>query len=80
MHLVEVRLNRIVLGAHDGCAALRDGLVADFIVLSENPLKVPVNELEKIKLEETYFAGVKYQKKASSPAALVLKSAIHKAR
>ena len=27
MHLVEVRLNRIVLGAHDGCAALRDGLV-----------------------------------------------------
>ena len=59
---------------------LRDGLAADFVVLSENPLKVPVNELEKIKLEETYFAGVKYQKKASSPASLVLKSAIHKAR
>ena len=59
---------------------LRDGLVADFVVLSENPLKVPVNELEKIKLEETYFAGVKYQEKVSSPAALVLKSAIHKAR
>jgi len=59
---------------------LRDGLIADFVVLSENPLKLPVGELRRLKVEETYFAGVKYRKKASGAAALVWKSLLHKAR
>ncbi len=59
---------------------LRNGLIADFVVLSENPLKLPVGELQNIKVVETYFAGVNYRKKGSGPAALICKSLMQKAR
>jgi len=59
---------------------LKNGLVADFVVLSENPLKIPVERLAELKVEYTYFAGVKYSKKASGPVSLVCKSLLSKAK
>jgi len=60
--------------------SLQNGLIADFVVLSENPLKVPVDRIENIKVEDIYFSGAKYKKSVSGAAALVCKALLHKAR
>ncbi len=59
---------------------LKDGLIADFVVLSENPLNIPSDQIKRINVEEIYFAGVKYKKNISNPFSLVCKSLIGKAR
>lgn len=59
---------------------LQEGRIADFVVLSENPLTLPTDQINKIKVEETYFAGERYRKNTSRPLSLVCKSLVSKAR
>lgn len=51
--------------------ALREGLIADFVLLDRNPLDVPKEELRDIKVLGTYLAGRRFiRKKRSVPALL----------
>lgn len=40
-----------------GC--IRTGMLADFVVLEENPFEVPVSEIRQIQVAETYLGGKK---------------------
>lgn len=60
--------------------ALKQGLIADFVVLSENPLKIPSDQIKRIKVEDTYFAGEKYKRNVSGPFSLICRSLVRKAR
>lgn len=59
---------------------LKNGLIADFVVLSENPLNTPVEKLKDIKVEDTYFGGDKYQTPDSSVVKLLARALVTKAR
>ena len=39
---------------------LSDGKLADFVVLDQNPLKIPVQKLKDVKVEALYLKGEKY--------------------
>jgi predicted amidohydrolase YtcJ len=39
---------------------LTDGKLADFVVLDQNPLKIPVQKLYNVKVEALYLKGEKY--------------------
>jgi hypothetical protein len=39
---------------------LTDGKLADFVVLDQNPLKIPVQKLNNVKVEALYLKGEKY--------------------
>jgi predicted amidohydrolase YtcJ len=43
----------------DSIGSIRENKLADFVVLDKNPLDVPVNELENIRISETWLAGQK---------------------
>jgi predicted amidohydrolase YtcJ len=39
---------------------LADGKLADFVVLDQNPLQIPVQKLNNVKVEALYLKGEKY--------------------
>lgn len=59
---------------------LQEGYIADFVVLSESPLALSPDQISRIKVEETYFSGEKYQKTISKPLSLVCKALLGRAR
>ncbi|NLV86710.1 MAG: amidohydrolase family protein, partial [Clostridiales bacterium] len=59
---------------------LKAGYVADFVVLSENPLETPKEKLKNIKVLDTYFSGKKYEGQSKSSLGLACRSLFKKAR
>lgn len=57
---------------------LKCGMFADFVLLNKNPLKIPIEHLAELKAENTYFAGEKYEHKASGPISLAANALTHK--
>lgn len=53
---------------------LTAGKIADFAVLSDNPLEVPVDRINSIKVEGLYLKGKKYEGQGKSAAGLLLKA------
>ncbi len=60
--------------------SLREGYIADFVVLSENPLEILPEKLCEIKVEEIYFSGEKYRKPPSNAVSLVCKALLSRGR
>lgn len=59
---------------------LQEGRIADFVVLSENPLTLSPDQLSRIRVEETYFAGERYRKTVSKALPLICKALVSRAR
>ncbi|HZJ77523.1 MAG TPA: amidohydrolase [Clostridia bacterium] len=57
---------------------LKEGMIADFVVLDKNPLEVPVNQLKNLNVENIYFAGNKYEKPISGALPLIIKALLTK--
>ena len=57
---------------------LREGLLCDFAVLSDNPLAIPVEQLGSLRVEAVYFRGKPYVSKKRGPAGMVLKAILGK--
>jgi predicted amidohydrolase YtcJ len=55
---------------------LREGLLCDFVVLSDNPLAMPAPKLDTLRIEAVYFRGKRYESKKRSLAALLCKAAM----
>jgi len=47
--------------------SLEAGKVADMVILSENPYEVPVEQLDRLKVEQLYLNGQPYRKVGSGP-------------
>jgi hypothetical protein len=54
---------------------LTEGKFADFVVLDQNPLKIPVEQLKNVKIEDLYMKGEKYKSLVESPYQLFLRAA-----
>ncbi len=55
--------------------SLREGMIADFVLLDRNPLDVPKEELRDLKVLGTYFAGRRFVRKKRSVAAVLFAAA-----
>ncbi len=53
--------------------SLEPGKIADMVILSENPYEIPVEQLNRIRVNQLYLGGEKYKKVSKSPVAHVLK-------
>jgi len=53
---------------------LRKGLLCDFVVLSGNPLALPVNQLGTLTVEQAYYRGQRYQSKPRGIISLLAKA------
>ena len=58
----------------DRRGTLREGLLCDFVVLSDNPLVLPAEKLDTLEIEAVYFRGKAYQSKPRGLAALLWKA------
>jgi predicted amidohydrolase YtcJ len=58
--------------------SLTVGKIADFVVLSDNPLTVPVDQLSDIKVKTLYLQGSEYKTKLRGAASLLAKAVISK--
>ena len=54
---------------------LTEGKFADFVVLDQNPLKIPVEQFKNVKIEDLYMKGEKYKSLVESPYQLFLRAA-----
>ncbi len=57
--------------------SLREGLIADFVLLDRNPLDIPKEELRNLKVLGTYFAGRRFVHKKRSVPAVLFSAAKH---
>jgi predicted amidohydrolase YtcJ len=55
---------------------LREGLLCDFAALSGDPLAMPVEKLDTLRVDAVYFRGKRYEPKKQGLAALLWKAAI----
>lgn len=53
--------------------SLETGKVADMAVLSENPYAVPVEQLDRLKVEQLFLGGQPYRKLAGGPVRQILR-------
>jgi predicted amidohydrolase YtcJ len=51
---------------------LAEGKTADFVVLDQNPLTVPIEKIKEIQIEALYLKGVKYTGQDRGPTGLLL--------
>jgi hypothetical protein len=51
---------------------LTEGKTADFVVLDQNPLTVPIEKIKEIQIEALYLKGVKYTGQDRGAAGLLL--------
>lgn len=51
--------------------SLEEGKIADFVLLSDNPLEVPPEDLWRIKVSDSYFAGQRYSDKVYGAVGLI---------
>ena len=54
--------------------ALKEGLLCDFVVLDKNPLEVPKETLNQLKIREVWFGGRRYQGTPCGAAALACRA------
>ena len=64
----------------DRRGTLREGLLSDFVVLSDNPLAMPVERLDTLQIEGVYFRGKEYESKGRRLAGLVGKAIVGKGK
>ena len=53
---------------------LCDGLLCDFVVLSEDPLAIPADQLDTLRIERVYFRGKPYESKQRGLAGMLCKA------
>jgi predicted amidohydrolase YtcJ len=53
---------------------LKEGALANLVVLDQNPLQVAVETINTIKVEDLYLKGNRYKGQSTNAAALLLKS------
>jgi len=53
---------------------LREGLLCDFVVLSQNPLVMPAEQLNMLKIEQAYYRGKLYESKRRGVASLLVRA------
>ena len=53
---------------------LREGLLCDFVALSDNPLTIPVEKPDTLAIDSVYFRGKRYEPKKRGLATLLWKA------
>ncbi|ETR69442.1 MAG: hypothetical protein OMM_09590 [Candidatus Magnetoglobus multicellularis str. Araruama] len=70
-----VIINQHICNHKTGKVLLCFGKFADFVVLDQNPLKIPVEQIKNVKIEDLYMKGEKYKSLVESPYQLFLRAA-----